>query len=315
MTIAYFDAHCDTVSRIARFPGRHLTERTGQWDLDRLFRAVPEGPKAQFFAIFHDSMLPGTRHALENQLSVFQGECLRYADRIMHCRTAEDAECAFAQGKLAAFLSVEGGELLDCSTDRLQWAYDKGVRAVNPTWNHANALSGSNKDDTKRGLSAQGRAFVQKMNELGMIVDVSHLSDPGFWDVIELTTKPIMASHSNARDVFFHTRNLTDSQFTAIIKNQGIVGLNCHSPFLSEGKTTMDDLLRHLEHFLALGGEKTVALGGDWDGGITPPEGMGGCWSWTDFHEYLAKRNYSEQLLRDLFFNNLMRTVRAVCTI
>lgn len=315
MNIPYFDAHCDTVSRVTYFPGRHFAGHTGQWDLDRLFDAVPKAPKAQFFAIFHDSVLPGYRAAVEKQIKAFHSECQRYSDRVQHCRTAEEAEAAFKEGKLAAFLSVEGGELLECSLERLQWAYDQGVRAVNLTWNHPNALSGSNKKETDRGLSEQGKAFVQKMNELGMIIDVSHLSDPGFWDVMEITTKPIMASHSNSRDVFFHTRNLTDSQFTAIIKNHGIVGLNCHALFLADGKVDMTDLQRHLDHFLALGGEKTVALGGDWDGGITLPAGFEGCWSWPDFYEYLAKQNYPEQLLQDLFFNNLMRTVREVCTI
>lgn len=312
MTFPYFDAHCDTISRISRLPGRHLAVRTGQWDLDRLDRAEP---KAQFFAIFYDSALPGAHHAVKTQLETFQRECERYSGRVSHCRSAEEAEQAFEARKLAAFLSVEGAELLDCDLTRLQWAYDQGVRAVNLTWNHANALSGSHKEDRERGLSEQGRAFVRCMNELGMIIDVSHLSDPGFWDVVETSQQPIMASHSNARDVFFHTRNLTDSQITAIIKKRGIIGLNCFTSFLGEGRVTLDTLRRHLDHILDLGGEKAVALGGDWDGGITMPEGMEGCWSWLDFYEYLLKQNYPEPLLQDLFFNNLMRTVREVCTI
>ena len=148
-----------------------------------------------------------------------------------------------------------------------------------------------------------------------MLVDVSHLSDPGFWDVMECASGPVMASHSNSRDVFFHTRNLTDGQFTAIIKKHGIVGLNCYTAFLGDGKVTMDTLLRHLEHYLSLGGEHTVALGGDWDGCDKLPQGFEGSWNWRDFYEYLLKRNYPEDLLQDLYFNNLMRTVRAVCTI
>lgn len=227
MQIPYFDAHCDTVSRMARFPGRHLDHRTGQWDLNRL--ECFSGPKAQFFAIFYDSALPGKHQAVQMQLAAFQRECRRLPDRIAHCTTAQGAEEAFRQGKLAAFLSVEGAELLDCSLEQLQWAYDQGVRAVNLTWNHANALSGSHKDQPDRGLSEQGRAFVARMGELGMLVDVSHLSDPGFWDVMECASGPVMASHSNSRDVFFHTRNLTDSQFTAIIEKHGIVGLNCYT--------------------------------------------------------------------------------------
>ena len=148
-----------------------------------------------------------------------------------------------------------------------------------------------------------------------MLPDVSHLSDAGFWDLAECTNSPIIASHSNSRSVFFHTRNLTDEQFTAIIKKNGIVGLNCYAAFLGEGSVTMDDLRRHLDHFLALGGEKTVALGGDWDGCDRLPAGFAGNWSWLDFYEYLLRANYAEDLLQDLYFNNLMRTVRAVCTI
>lgn len=313
MTIPYFDAHCDTISRIATDPERHLTRYTDQWDLDRM--EVYSGKKAQIFAVYRDSALPGMTEMVRAEFAAFQNECERYSHRMTHCRTAQQAEQAFAEGKLAAFLSVEGAELLDCSLERLRWAYEIGVRAVNLTWNHANLLSGSHKEESDRGLSEQGRAFVKEMDRLGMIVDVSHLSDPGFWDVLEVSKNPIMASHSNARDVFFHTRNLTDAQITAIIKNQGIVGLNCFVSFLGDGHVTMETLRRHMDRMLELGGEKTVALGGDWDGCYPLPEGFSGAWNWRDFYEYLSAKNYPDTLLQDLFFNNLMRIVREVCTI
>ena len=312
MPIPYFDAHCDTVSRIVRHPGVHLTENTDHWDLNKLNQ---DAPRAQIFAMYHDCRQLDFSNALQDQMQAFQAECARYSERVAHCRNAQQAQQAFAEGKLAAFLSVEGAELLDCSVERLRWAHKMGVRGVNVTWNNANALSGSHKDEPQRGLSQQGIAFVSAMNELGMLIDVSHLSEPGFWDVMNVTAGPIIASHSNAQSVFFHTRNLTDAQITAIINKRGIIGLNCHSTFLGEGVVTMATLQRHLDHMLALGGEQTVALGGDWDGGILPPVDMEGCWSWYAFYEYLAKQNYPEALLQDLFFNNLMRTVREVCTI
>lgn len=309
--IPYFDAHCDTISRIARKDGRHLNEETDQWNLDMLSQC---NPSAQFFAVFCDSANPGVGEKVLAQFSAFRRECERYSDRVVQCRTGAEIARAAEQHKLAAILSVEGAELLDCDLNKLEWAYQEGVRAVNLTWNHANILSGSHMEESARGLSRQGIRFVQRMNELGMIVDVSHLSDAGFWDVIESTSKPIMASHSNSRAQFFHTRNLTDSQFNAIIENQGIVGLNCYSAFLGTEPVTMDILRRHLDHFLDLGGEHTVALGGDWDGCSDLPEGFSGAWSWIDFYEYLLKHNYPEDLLRDLYFNNLMRTVSEVCT-
>lgn len=107
-----------------------------------------------------------------------------------------------------------------------------------------------------------------------MLVDVSHLSEAGFWDVVELAEKPMIASHSNSQAVFFHTRNLTDAQFTAIMEYRGVVGLNAYAAFLGSEQVTSDDLLRHLEHFLALGGRENVALGGDWDGCDQLPGGI-----------------------------------------
>ena len=214
--------------------------------------------------------------------------------------------------RMAALLSVEGAELLDCDLDKLRQAYAWGVRAVNLTWNHPNALSGTNAEERERGLSAQGRAFVQEMQRLGMLVDVSHLSDPGFWDVMEIAGKPIFASHSNARDVFFDTRNLTDAQFTAIIKNNGVAGLNLYAGFLGRA-ADLDTVTRHLEHFLALGGERNLSLGGDWDGCTVLPEGIEGIQDLDRLYEHLLRRNYHEELVRGIFYSNLMRVVSEVC--
>lgn len=311
MKIPYFDAHCDTLSRMAYLPGAHLERRTGQWDLEKLSRF--DGPKAQIFAVFYDSALPGASRAAERQIAVFCRECERNQDRVVSCVDASQAEQAFADGKLAAFLSVEGAELLDCSLETLRWAQGQGVRIVHPTWNHANALAGSHCDQPERGLSQQGRRFVSEMVSLGMLVDVSHLSEAGFWDVVELVQGPFLASHSNSQSAFFHTRNLTDRQFTAIMKYRGVVGLNAYARFLGDDPVTTADLRRHLEHFLALGGTENVALGGDWDGCDQLPEGFTGIWNWADFYEELLRCNYPESLLRDLFWNNLMRTVKTVC--
>ena len=307
-----FDAHCDAIYRYVTQESAHLSGTGGYWDLDRM-----EGlaPMAQFFALFWDSARYGDQEKMfQQQYGVFRRECGLHASRLVHCRTGEEAERAFEQGRAAAFLSVEGGELLNCDLAQLERAYNMGVRAVNLTWNHANALSGSHSDCPERGLTQQGRAFVCRMQELGMLVDVSHLSDPGFWDVMELARKPIMASHSNSRSVFFHTRNLTDRQFTAIIATNGIVGLNVYSAFLGEEPVTDDTVVAHLEHFLALGGEKTVALGGDWDGCDRIPQGWQGIWDWARLYEALLRRNYPESLVQDIFFHNMMRTVKTVCT-
>ena len=301
-----FDGHCDTILRCWE-TGQDLLENDGGVDLVRGGRF---GGYCQFFALFSvDDPQTGksARRIYEEEYALFCRMMETHSRRVVHCRSGEEARRANRQGKVAAFLSVEGAHSLDCDLDQLRLAYDRGVRAVNLTWNNANALSGTNCEEPERGLSEQGRAFVREMERLGMLVDVSHLSDPGFWDVIAMARRPIMASHSNARAVCPHTRNLTDAQFTAIIKNQGIVGLNLCREFVG-GREDLDALVAHLEHFLALGGARTVALGGDLDG-CEPVQGIPDIAGWGALYERLLRRNYKESVLEDLFYHNFMRVV------
>jgi len=188
---------------------------------------------------------------------------------------------------------------------------------VNLTWNYENALSGSNAEGADKGLTAQGRAFVERMQQLGMLVDVSHLSDPGFWDVAELSAragKPFIAGHSNARALCPHRRNLTDEQFTAIIKARGVAGLNMCADFVAEEGPTVDDLAAHIEHWMSLGGQDSAAIGGDWDGTDLCP-GIDDITGLEALYERLLRLNYPEDLVRNIFYNNMMRVVSEVCTI
>ncbi|MCC8064241.1 MAG: dipeptidase [Clostridiales bacterium] len=304
--IPLFDGHCDTLSRLNYVPQEHIAGNSGHWDLDKMQRFAPQ---AQVMSLFWDSAKPFTRHMVKQELRTFKREVSIYRDRAAFCTNMEEAKAAWKENKVALFLSIEGAELWGCTLDDLEKAYAAGVRIINLTWNHANALSGSNAEEPERGLSEAGRAYVQRMQKLHMLVDVSHLSDQGFWDVMELTKMPVIASHSNSRAVQNHPRNLTDEMFTAIMKWHGVAGLNVYTDFLGQGKVTEDDLLRHLEHFLALGGSRAVALGGDWDGCRSLPEGYTGIWSWANLYERLLRENYSEELVNDLFFHNFARVM------
>ena len=184
-----------------------------------------------------------------------------------------------------------------------QW----GVRLLNPVWNRANVLSGTNAEDPERGLSAKGRDFIRALEEYGIYPDVSHLSDAGFWDLVHIARRPIVASHSNARAVCPHRRNLTDDQFRAIRDSGGVVGLNLYLHFV--GQPTMDALVAHVEHFLALDGEKTLCLGGDLDGCEALAAGMTGMQDVPRLYEALKARGYSDALLEDIFWNNLRRLI------
>lgn len=309
-----FDAHCDTISHLLRKGASLHANPLGHWDLQR---ATDFAHCAQIFAIFADS--EGKTDAalaaiFSAQLELFFEELSQNREKICLCRTGDELRAAWQLGRVVAFLSVEGAQLLGCSREGLVKAHALGVRAVNLTWNRSNVLCGSIAQEPTRGLSEQGRAFVTCMQELGMLVDVSHLSEPGFWDVLSVANRPVIASHSNARALCPHPRNLTDAQFLALVENGGLLGLNLYADFLGE-RADFNTIHAHLAHFLALGGEKHLAFGADLDGCDQLPHGFeAGLSGFLNLYEYLLQKNYSEALLQKLCFQNLIRVVDELCT-
>lgn len=309
--VSVFDAHCDTISRCWReYEG--LDSNSGAVSLER---TASFGRYCQFFALWTADGYTGypsggdsVERAYHALLRCFEDQMARNSAKIVQCRTAGEAERANQQGKAAAFLSVEGAELLGCDPGRLDRVAEDGVVAINLTWNHANTLSGSNCDEPERGLSPVGHEFVAKMEDLHILVDVSHLSEAGFWDVAEMARRPFIASHSNAKSVWDHTRNLTDGQINAIIKNQGVIGLNFYTEFVGGGRD-LDAVRAHLDHILELGGASNTALGGDWDGCDTIAD-LPAIDSLPRLYEHLLRHGYRETVVQDLFYNNLMRVVR-----
>ena len=301
--IPYFDAHCDTVSRGARHrwelkanPGHIDLERSHVFDryaqLFALFASVNEVPAGQMWSVccaMYDYLLE---------------ELAKNSDTVTLCRIGEEIDAAAGAGMSAAILSIESADLLDCRIDRIETVAQWGTRLMNLTWNFPNAISGTNLRETDRGLSAYGRDFVREMEDNQIYADVSHLSDAGFWDLVRITRKPIVASHSNSRYLCGHSRNLTDDMFRAIRDSGGVVGMNFYRAFVGEGE---DALVAHVEHFLELGGEKTVCFGGDLDGCEVLAGGLQGVQDVPLIYGELRRRGYSEALLEDLFWNNLRR--------
>ena len=325
--IPYFDAHCDTIYRCLETgetsaleygedreeqrryyaASTHLRKNGGHIDLERglKFRRC-----AQFFALFHDAAeapADGMWAQCQRMHDFFLREMADNADIARHCRTGAEVDAAVAEGKVAALLSIEGADLIDCDVHKIETVSGWGVRLLNPVWNHANVLSGTNAEEPERGLSAEGRDFIHVLEEHKIYPDVSHLSDAGFWDLVRMAKRPIVASHSNARAVCPHRRNLTDDQFRAIRDLGGVVGLNLYLDFV--GEPTMDALVAHVEHFLNLNGEKTVCLGGDLDGCEALAAGMTGMQDAPKLYDALKARGYSDALLEDIFWNNLHRLI------
>lgn len=307
MDFTIFDGHCDTPVELWRH-GAELRENRLAISLDR---AKKLGGYAQFFAFCTAWLEDGLPHEAQYRraLEYFLAQMKKNEDAAALCRTAQEAETAMQAGKTAVFLSIEGAEALGCDPGRLDEAYEHGVRMISLVWNIENALTGSCK--TGGGLTRQGKDFFRRAQRLGMIVDVSHLSERGFWDMAELAEKPIVASHSNSAAICPHRRNLTDEQFKAICQLGGTAGLNLVGSFLSsDGTASFENFRRHLEHFLEIGGEDHIALGLDLDGTDELPEGFAGVQDYQTLETYLAGCGYSETVMQALSCNSLMKVVK-----
>ncbi len=306
MNFPVFDAHCDTAYELYR-KGELLGSNSGHISLERM-ECLPGC--AQFFAFWTADPESGEtppslyRHMYDELLR----QLALFSDRISLCTSAAQAERAWREGRVAAFLSIEGAEALDCDPAQLEAAYQMGIRMITLTWNGKNALAGSHV--TGGGLTDRGRAFVREAQRLGILIDVSHLSDEAFWDLAEITDGSIMASHSNSRAIYPHSRNLTDDQFREIVQTGGCAGLNLYTAFLGEGAVTAETAADHVLHWFALGGEKTVCLGGDLDGCDRLPEGFSGIDSYPSLANALARRGLDDGAVENLMYNNLMRVVR-----
>jgi membrane dipeptidase len=309
--VKLFDGHCDTLlglmgnPRSGPLPVGSLYENELQTDLKR---GLAMDAYAQTFALFGFREM-GLNSIFDTLYTRFEAEIEACAEHLTFCRSRSEALAAAEEKKAAAFLSVEGAEVIDCCPEKLEEAAEKGVRGFGVSWNRANEITGTNAQEPDRGLSGKGKDLVKLALELGLTVDVSHLSDPGFWDVEKLAKGPFIASHSNARAIHEHPRNLTDDMFRAIRDHGGTAGLNLYSLFLGEDQVTVETVLRHIDHFLDLGGEKTLAIGSDLDGCDQLPQGICGIQDVHLIRDALSERGYAESLLDDIFYYNLLRVL------
>ena len=294
MSIPVFDCHCDTIAR-ALWEGGNLRNNRFHLDLTRLKNY---SGAAQVFAVCTET-LDNQQQKAEQMLKLLNSELKENSDIVKLCLNFHDIDDAVKENKIAALISVEGCEQISS----LDTAYHLGVRVLHITWNFDNELSGAALG-SGRGLSDKGRAFVKKAQNMGFAFDMSHISEKGFWDTIEICSKPLIAGHSNSKAICDCPRNLTDEQFRALIKIGGGAGINLCPDFLALGRD-IDAVIAHIEHFLGLGGEKSVFLGCDFDGIDATPKGLGGVEYLCNLYDGLLKKNYSEALVRDIFWNNI----------
>ena len=301
MSIPLFDCHCDTAVRVW-LTGRSLRENSLHLDLMRLKKF---SPAAQVFAVCTET-LEDPQGKAAAVIRYFKEQIEMNSDIVKLCLNSQDIVSTMAGGKIAALLSVEGAEQID----DIEMAYALGVRVVHITWNFDNGLCGSVMG-SGAGLSEKGRCFVKKAQELGVLLDTSHISQQGFWEVLEISRKPVIAGHSNTRALCPVPRNLSDEQFIALKNQGGGAGINLYPEFLGLGRD-IDAVFAHIEHFMALGGEKAVFLGCDLDGIDEMPKGIHGVEDLGKIYEVLLRHNYPESLVRDVFINNIMNIMERV---
>lgn len=273
----FVDLHCDTiVCEIMKSRGvkRLRSNPEGHLDLERLKKA---GSLVQAFALFiskdakehgyADSDI-GPWEFFNIAADLYDRELADNTDVLAPVLRYEDIAKNAAAGKIGGLLTVEDGMPLEGELSRLDTMYQRGVRLITITWNHENSLGFPNATAPEKGLKPFGFAALERMNELGVIADVSHLSDAGFWDIAKNTKRPFVASHSNARALCPVMRNLTDEMLRALAGKGGVTGLNFASYFLTENGryTYIKDLVRNARYIANIAGVETVALGSDFDG-------------------------------------------------
>ena len=316
------DMHCDTVvCCVARSKGEiSLRKNNVQLDLERLKQA---GSLVQCFALYIPSGEGGfeRREGLspydyfQVAYGYYEREIEKNADLVRRARSYAEVLENERQNKVSSVLTIEDAMLLDGKLERVDEVFEKGVRLMTLTWNTENTLGYPNyKDgpDTEHGLKEFGFAAMERMNQLGIIVDVSHLSDAGFYDVARHCKKPFVASHSNARAVYCAHRNLTDDMLRLLADKGGMTGLNFASYFLSDAKeTTAEALLLHAKHIVNVAGEDAIGFGSDFDG-IDCTLEFGGCEGYATILS-LFEKHFSARQMEKLTCGNFLRILKECC--
>ncbi|MBS1518005.1 MAG: dipeptidase [Bacteroidetes bacterium] len=223
--------------------------------------------------------------------------------------------------KLCGLIGIEGGTAVENDAENVKRFFDMGVRYIGLTWNNSNLIATSAKDAVlngkKGGLTEFGKEVVKKMNGTGMLIDVSHLSEAAFWDVIEISTQPIIASHSNCYSIDPHYRNLTDEQIKAIAKGNGYIGINFYDEFLApDGKKNgadIEKIIEHIDHIKETAGIDFIGIGSDFDGGISPPRDLRDATQYPELTKRLFEKGYSPDEIRKILGLNFLRVFKQVC--
>ncbi len=328
VTMKIADMHCDTISQIWE---RQKAGNRQQLFQNSLHVDIQKMQKANYllqnFALYVDlKKEPDPFMYVLKLVDVFQDEMQKNKKDICFVQTYDEIIVNEKQGKISALMTVEEGGCCKGEIQNLETLYQLGARMMTLTWNYPNELASPNifeKDsrqsakgfplfDSSAGLTENGFLFIERMEELGMIIDVSHLSDAGFWDIAKHTEKPFVASHSNARALCGHARNLTDDMIRVIANRGGVIGLNCYGRFLNainDDSSRVARMAQHARHILNVGGGECLGLGTDFDG-INGQLEIQDCSQMYKLVHELERQHFTESEIENILFRNVMRVYK-----
>ena len=316
------DMHCDTLMR-AYFRDKDDLFTCPEFDLD-ISRMIESGMMAQFFAIFvpsakeyarYEKEYKGDDEYIDKCASIFNHTVQKHADVVAKATSAKEILDNYASHKVSAILTMEDGVAVQGDMKKLDYFHSLGVRVLSLTWNYKNCFGYPNSKDPEimqKGLKDFGKEAVKHMQEIGMLVDVSHLSDGGFYDVYKLSKVPFIATHSNARALCNHSRNMTDDMILKLHEKGGVMGINICPDFLDDTPGNKDSKISRLcdmiEHEKEIAGIEVCAIGTDIDGTHGNFEMKGPCDSNKLFDE-LIRRGFSTSDIEKIAYKNIIRVM------
>lgn len=307
------DFHCDTIYKLSKdINNSNLLKNNLSVDIEKMKKG---DSLAQFFALYIDrTQTDNPLDTCMKMLDRFYLELNQNKDSIALATNLRDVNKNKNKEKISAFLTIEGGEALNGSLYNLRNFYRLGVRLITLTWNFPNEIGYPNckPEFIYRGLTSFGQELIREMNNLSMIIDVSHLSDKGFYDVSRLSKKPFVASHSNSRAITNHSRNLTDQMIKVLSEKGGVMGINFEKSFLGENTPAkVSDMVLHIKHIKNIGGIDVIGLGSDFDGIDIPSEIANTSEMYKLAHQ-LNINGFSDDEIEKIFYKNILRVIKDV---
>ena len=305
------DLHCDTIMQLLDHPDSgDLYRNTWKIDIEKLQKAHS---KVQDFALFinlGETNDPYGRY--EEMRNLCTTQIHLYGEHIQHMLSYQDVESVYESGKIGALMSIEEGGVLGGDLDKLKQAYQDGVRLITLTWNYPNGLGEPHCGEQHKKLTSKGIEFVEAMQDLGIIVDCSHLNDAGTEQLGDILDVPFVASHSNAREVTAHTRNLPDNLIKLIANKGGVIGLNFAQSFLGTSPVSrIEDIVKHGLYLINKGGEDVVTLGTDFDG-IKPNTEIKDASEMYRLYDAFKEAGLSVEQCEKLFWKNADRLLKEI---